>query len=285
MKRFSTFLSLFFIAGMFAATAQTIPNSGFENWSNVNTAGAWNSNNTTVYFLRQSTDAHSGTYAAEISTKANGSAGNLSGILTLGTVNITTQSVTGGRPISSKPTDLHGWYKYTAGNGSDNMVVTVTMTKWTGTSRITLCNASFNSTAGQTVSTYTQFTIPLAYSPAGFTPDTFNIVVKSSKTTAVLNSIALVDDLAFTPATTGLKEVSSFKPDIWPNPANERIFLKLNGEEYNINIANMIGENVYSTMTRNEDLSIGVDHLPVGIYFVNVNNKEHQHTMKLLINR
>ena len=284
MKRISTFFGLFFIVGMLASTAQTIPNNGFETWPTINSATSWNSNNTTIFFLRQSTDKHGGTYAAEISTKANGSAGNLSGILTLGNVNTGTQIVTGGYPISSKPTDLHGWYKYTAGNGMDNMVITVTMTKWTGTSHITLTNASFNSTAGQTVSTYTQFTIPLTYSPAGFIPDTFNIIIKSSKTTAVLGSIALVDDLAFT-GTTGVEEVSSFMPALWPNPASDRIFLKLNGEEYNINIVNLIGKDVYSSVTRDEEVSVSTDQLPVGVYFVNVYNKERQHTMKLLINR
>jgi hypothetical protein len=285
MKRISTFFSLFLVAGMFAATAQTVPNAGFETWTNVNTATTWKSNNTTIYFLRQSTDKHGGTYAAEISSKANGSAGNLSGILTLGNVNITTQAVTGGYPIASKPTDLHGWYKYTAGNAADNMLITVTFTKWTGTSRLTLCNASFNSPVGQTIAAYTQFTIPLTYSPTTITPDSFNIVIKSSKTTAVVGTIALVDDLAFTPATSGFEEAEVFVPAMWPNPANEMVNLNLNGEVFDITVSNVIGQSVYSTRTNNEHVVIETNQLPTGLYYVNVENKNHHYTMKLLINR
>lgn len=287
MKKIFTILSFSFLICMFSynSMAQTIPNSGFENWTNVNAANGWKSNNTTmVFFLRQSTSSHSGTYAAEISSKANGSAGNLSGILTLGTINAATQTVSGGFPISSKPTDLHGFYKYTAGNGADQMTINVVMTKWSGTTRLTLANATFTSVAGQTVSAYTQFTIPLTYNPTTITPDTFNIIIKSSKTTAVVGTIAWVDDLAFTTAT-GIEETSTFKPSMWPNPAKENVNFNLDGEQYNISISNIIGQTVATTKTNDKLFNLNTMDLPNGIYNVNLESKTNSYSLKLIISK
>ncbi len=293
MKRIFTLFGLFFLAGMFFASAQTVPNGGFETWTNVNITSSWKSNNKTnltpnLNYIRQSTDKHSGTYAVEIISSAgdwSGSTGNISGLLTLGNVDINTQTVTGGIPISTKPLDLHGFYKYTAGNGAENMRVTLTITKWTGTSRITLFNGSFNSPAGQTVTTYTQFTIPITYSPPTIIPDSFNVVIKSSAVNPVIGTRLLIDDLAFTPSTVGVEEEAVFAPSMWPNPANENVFLNLNGEEYDITVSNMIGQNVLSSKTNKEVVSIETNQLPVGIYYVNAENKAHRYTMKLLINR
>jgi hypothetical protein len=286
MKKIFTLLSFSFVVCLFSfdSNAQTIPNSGFETWTNVNTANTWKSNNTsTVFFLRQSTDKHTGTYAAEVSTKA-GSAGNLSGILTLGTINSTTQSVTGGLPISSKPTDLHGYYKYTAGNGAEQMEITVKMTKRVGSTLTTLATGVFSTVAGQSTSTYTLFTIPLTYNPTTIIPDTFNITVKSSKTTAVVGSIALIDDLAFTTAT-GVEESIFFEPKMWPNPANSNVNFNLNGEEYDINIVNMLGQTVASARTHNELFTIETGQLPIGFYSVNIESKTQRYTMRLLVSR
>ena len=288
MKKIFTLVSCLFLTGMFTVNiqAQTIPNNGFESWSGTNIATSWKSNNTaTVFFLRQSTDKHSGTYAAQILTLANGSAGNLSGILTLGTVNFTTpQTVTGGIPISSKPTDLHGYYKYTAGSGADNASITVTMTKWLGSSHITLASASFTTTLGTSTTTYTLFTIPITYSPNTIIPDTFNITCKSSQTTAVIGSILLVDDLAFT-TSTGIDEPINFEPSMFPNPANDKLFLNLSGEDYNITITNMIGQPVVSASTKKKSYIVETSQLPVGLYIVNFESKSHHFTKKLLVNR
>ena len=293
MNRIFTLIGLFFLSGIFLASAQSIPNSGFETWTNVNLAANWKSNNKTnlspnLNYVRQSADMHSGSFAAEIISSAadwSGSAAIISGILTVGAVDIYTQTISGGLPINSKPTDLHGWYKYTAGNGAENMRVTVIMTKWTGTSRLTLFNGSFNSPVGQSVNTYTQFTLPITYTPSTITPDTFNIVIKSSANGGNVATRLLVDDLAFTPATTGVEEMSEFIPTMWPNPANEKFNLNLNGEEYNILVTNLIGQNVFNATTSNEKISVNTSNLPTGIYYVNVSNKKRHYTMKLLISR
>lgn len=286
MKTFFTLFCCSFLFGMFALTtqAQTIPNNGFETWTNVNTAGSWKSNNTTYLYLRQSTDKHGGTYAAEISTLYAGSAGNLSGIITLGNVNVTTQVVTGGIPISVKPTDLHGYYKYTAGSGSDRTSINVTFTKWTGSSRITLANATFTSVLGQTVSTYTLFTIPITYSPTTIIPDTFNIICKSSQSTPIVGSKLLVDDLAFTVGT-GIEVKLDYEPTVYPNPVNDRVFFSLDGKEYNINITNMVGQTVLSANTSEQSFSLETSQLPVGYYNVTIDSKTHHFTKKLLVSR
>lgn len=287
MKKISTFFGLFLMIGMFYASAQTVPNSGFETWTNINTASSWKSNNNQIYYIRQSTDRHSGNYAAQVVTSAadlTGTGGNLSGILTLGVVNLTTQAVTGGVPISSKPTALTGYYKYTPGNSTDKMMVNVIMTKWTGSSRITLANAAFSSTAGQTISTYTMFTVPLTYNPNNITPDTFNITFKSSISTPYLGAKLLVDDLAFS-TSTEIDETDIFTPSMWPNPANENVFFNLDGGPYNITVNNLIGQNVIFVSTNEKSYNLNTAKLPVGLYSVVLKSKSHSYSLKLLISR
>jgi hypothetical protein len=288
MKKLSTFFGLFLMTGICYLSAQTVPNNGFESWTNVTTVNTWKSNSNSVNYIRQSTDKRSGNYAAQIVSSAadlSGSAGNISGILTLGNVNLTTQSVSGGIPISSKPTEFHGYYKYTAGNGGENMIVTVTMTKWTGSSRLTLANQTFASPVGQSITTYTLFSVPLTYNPTTITPDTFNITFRSSQaSSAVLGTMLLIDDLAFTTATE-VAESNTFMPSMWPNPANENVFINLNGEEYDITVINMIGQTVLLSKTNKEVTSIETSNLPIGIYYVNAENNLHKYSLKLLINR
>ena len=63
IERYSSFLPALLCAS--ALTAQ-IPNAGFENW-NGQTPTGWSTNNLpafSVYPITQSTDAHSGSYAA-----------------------------------------------------------------------------------------------------------------------------------------------------------------------------------------------------------------------------
>ena len=113
----STFLIICaVILGFTAVQSQTITNGTFETWTDTIHPTNWNTNNNIVNYVRQSVTRHLGNYSALLVTSAadhSGSSGDLSGILTNGTVNVNTQAVTLGRPINGKPSEFHGYYKYT----------------------------------------------------------------------------------------------------------------------------------------------------------------------------
>jgi len=265
--------------------SQTIPNGTFESWTDTVHATSWNTNNNTVNYVRRTTDKHLGNYAALVVTTPIGSSGDLSGILTLGTVNLSTQAVTRGKPLSGKPTEFHGYYKYTPKSGSsDNMSITLTITKWvTGTGRQTLFSNTFSSTAGATITTYQLFSMPITYSPSTAVPDSFNIIIKSSASSAQRGSKVWVDDLAFT-SPNGIEEPVEFTPQVMPNPANENLFVKLNGEEFEISVYNLSGQRILSERTNEKFATLNISQVPQGIYIVNVIGANYRSTSKIIIN-
>lgn len=278
----STFL--FIIAVVFGYTAvqsQTIPNGTFESWSDTIHATSWNNNNSTsAHYVRRSTSVHGGSWAALLVTTPIGSSGDLSGILTLGTINLSTQVVTRGKPLSGKPTEFHGYYKYTPGNASDKMSIALSITKWNSGTRQTLFSNTF--TAG-TAANYTLFSMPITYSPYTAIPDSFNIIVKSSATNVYRGSHLWVDDFAFT-SNVGIEEPLEFSPQVMPNPANENLFVKLNGEEFEISIYNISGQRLLSERTNEKFVTLNISQIPQGVYIVNVIGDNYKYSSKVIIN-
>ncbi|MFH0866164.1 MAG: hypothetical protein V1904_08210 [Bacteroidota bacterium] len=143
MKRKITLLfSLMLCLSINLSAQAPVPNGNMENWADSITCQNWTTNNYNIggfiyySFVHQSTDAHGGTYAAEIKTINIPVLGNMSGIMTLGSYNLLT-GISGGIPISGKPVTLEGYLKYAPIN-NDTMAIIVVMTKWNGGSRDTL---------------------------------------------------------------------------------------------------------------------------------------------------
>lgn len=275
------------ILGFTAIQAQTITNGTFETWTDTIHPTNWNTNNNIVNYVRQSVTHHLGNYSALLVTSAadhSGSSGDLSGILTLGKVDVNTQNVTLGKPLSGKPSEFHGYYKYTPKSGStDNMSITLRITKWNGSARQTLFSNTFSSTAGATITTFTLFSMPITYSPSTAVPDSFNIIIKSSASTANRGSYLWVDDLAFT-ANTGIEEPIEFRPGVMPNPASDHLFVRLNGEEFDINMYNIAGQKVLSERTSEKYVTLNISSIPEGVYMVTVNNDNYKYTTKIIVN-
>ena len=166
---------------------------------------------------------------------------------------------------------------------TDNMSVTLRVTKWNGSARQTLFSNTFTSTAGATITTFTLFSMPITYSPSTIVPDSFNITIKSSASTANKGSYLWIDDLAFT-SNTGIEEPVEFSPKVLPNPANDNLFVRLNGEEFEINMYNLSGQRVISERTNERNITLNVSTLPEGVYMINVFNDTYRYTDKIIIN-
>ena len=214
-------LALFITASLFAQ--DTLSNPGFENWTNHGTymdPDGWTTLNPltgsigAVTCAQSSSDKHSGSYAVKLTTKSLGST-FIPAILTNGTIDVASQNVVGGKPISSRPLALTGWYKYSP-VGADTALFEIDL--YSGLTKIG---------GGQlfvTTSGWASFSIPITYT-SGSTPDTSRIVFNSSAVdTPHVNSTLLLDDLDYS-YNSGIAESSYQSFSVYPNPANDLVTL------------------------------------------------------------
>ncbi len=278
-----SFMMLILLKNGYSQT--TIPNAGFENWTNANTAVSWNSVSLlTLFSLSRSTDSHSGTYAAQMKSQTILSY-SIPGITALGNINLTTQQVSGGTPFVGKPAIFKGFYKYTP-VGNDSMLIAIILTKTTSGVRDTVGGGIF--TNKNAVNTYTEFNIPLLYNQSvSGDPDTMNIVLLSSAVYPGGNGTTLlVDDLSLYYSTDIEKNQSDFDIKIFPNPANDilTVYCKNNNANSNqIIIYNIAGQEVYKNSFNASQFKISIADFMEGVYFVKIFNDRNHKIQKLIV--
>ena len=288
MKINLTFLLLFAAYSISSAQQIQVPNGNMEAWNDTISANIWGSNNqdfgiVTVNFVKRTADAHSGNYAAKIESKDIFLVGVKRGIFTLGTFNIIYGAM-GGYSLKAKPVKLSGYYKYNSVAG-DAMKIAVIITKWNGTANDTLANNFI--TSNQNVGTYTKFEIPITYSPPTETPDTVNIIAYSSDATAPQDiSTLFIDDLSFEYYNADINETSESNDfSVFPNPAQGKATIQLNGNYNEINIYNVIGRKIYSSITNKNQEVVDISTFSNGVYMIEVSNGTTYRTEKLIISK
>ncbi|MFZ4799828.1 MAG: T9SS type A sorting domain-containing protein [Bacteroidia bacterium] len=201
--KISIFFFIFSLVNLifFKVDAQTsIPNSGFESWTDSINAMSWKSFNVngpnpslSFHSIKKTTDSYSGSYAIKLESKTVPVIGNLPGLAALG-FNDQTYKFEGGIPFSICPKSLKGYYKYTC-IGNDSMLIFILLTKTTNGIKDTIGFGSF--TNKNNVNAYTQFIVPIAYNTLlTSNPDTMNIVLLSSIGTVGNGTLLFIDDLS-----------------------------------------------------------------------------------------
>ena len=209
MKQF--FITIIFLCLVFVFRTQgqtPVPNGDFENWVSYNgyqNPQYWDTPNQSISLalpfgtqvVTKSTDHESGSYSARLESKQLTLPSIVvPGVITLGilTINIFNQtySITGGAPITDKPTHLKGFYKYQP-KGGDSCVIGVGFTKWNNGTRDSVGIAAFST--HDTINTWTPFSAWVNY-VLDEQPDTFNILAMSSAvSTPTAGSVLFVDNL------------------------------------------------------------------------------------------
>jgi len=228
-------------------TAQQLPNSDFENWTNTpphsiysgyDQPDNWATGNAALNVApgataptQKTTDAYSGTYAAKLVTQSifgQLAAGNLfSGTFAL---NLThpEQSAQIGIPYTDKPTGFNVYYKYTSVSGDSCAIYVYLFHKNTSTlKRDTIGRAYFQSTTS--TSSYALLSLPITYSTTD-TPDSIAVVFTSSAgggqfkgragSTLFIDNFSL--DFTVTNTSTALESTGAA---FYPNPANAQVTL------------------------------------------------------------
>ncbi len=294
MKRIFTLIIASFVVSVMYA--QQPLNPSFENWSAATTGelpDGWDGTNVNVTIAtiegvtKDDTDPQEGTYSAKLETKYQNIFGNdvfVPGIITLGKLNFTEQTLTGGMEYTERPDQFTGWYKYSPVNGD---TAEIGIAFYHGED--TICVASIEITAE--VTTWTEFTLDLVYL-GGASPDTMNIICAATNNDDLEHegSILNVDNFKLSGGTLGITQnlMSEKAFSISPNPANTFVNINVPNVNNDVKIVlhNTVGQVVYSNTFNNVNEvkeRIDISEFNSGIYFVEIINGNKSSIEKLVI--
>jgi hypothetical protein len=332
------------LAGTLATTqAQTFSNAGFETWNNFNvTTGfpvgsvaleaptTWAGTDSLIAGLTlpalflgveidpvtqliKSTDAHSGTYAAEVKTANLGdSLGNVPGALINAKISLDLASIgsnpdfssllslftfSGGTPTLGRKVDnVKAWVKTFSTNIDQASITVNAMQKAKTTANadtLVLIGSGVGLVSANPNNDYVETTVNVTYLNANNTATDTLIVIFSSS--AVAGSGAgftdgnkmLVDDVSMTTSEgTGLSiQQPLFADDIalvYPNPTKNLIYFNLNtfqkAEEYTLMVTDVTGRTILNENLKQQVNEKNVSGWAKGSYFyklINVKNGKH----------
>ncbi len=276
-------LALAFILVFTIAKSQTIPNSGFEDWTSMgtyNNPNSWSTLNDMTaaagtFTCVKGTPGVAGSSYVKLVSQSVPGIGIASGIAVCGTVDWITLQPTSGFPFSGRPQSLNGQWQYMA-SGADQGFIGVALTQWNNTTMIRDTVAfAYSPLTGMSMM-WANFSIPLTYLTGG-DPDSCIIALSAScanGTAAAANSYLYVDDLSFAGVVAGINEIGMSAITISPNPASDVLAVDLSSinekvtsiEIFNIEGRLMKSENPVSS----KNITIVIDDLPKGNYVLKI---------------
>ena len=284
MKNILLSFMLFIICSV-KAQNQNLTNGGFESWTDVNVYqlldnwftfnqyAVWGSSTTPVAKV---TDAHSGNFAAKISSFVlfSGS-GNpidtIQGCILYGDFDI----AGGGSPgvlFQSRPDSIVGFYK-SSFIGGDSATVVVSLQKYDATNLNSTGIGFCNGLITQNSTAYKRFSFPIDYDPTSSAmPDTLILAVSIGGQSYNLASTITVDDIQFVYNVTGVDEIAQATFNVFPNPANNLLVIESTIED-NISIYNAVGQIVQTVqIIPAVKAEVNCSQLEEGIYFLKGKN-------------
>lgn len=95
-----------------------------------------------------------------------------------------------------------------------------------------------------------------------------------------------LDDINISGSSVGFEELSADNFNIFPNPANDKMFVKTNGLNISkIEIKNALGQIVMTQHTSDAENMLSTDELCDGVYFISITADEKTYTKKVLIQK
>ncbi|OPZ97746.1 MAG: hypothetical protein BWY70_01406 [Bacteroidetes bacterium ADurb.Bin408] len=291
MKRiFTTLFAVLFVAFTYA---QNIPNNEFENWTG-GKPNSWDATNISLLSVTTVTEEtaspQSGSKSCKIETKSSYIT-TIPGLITLGTFDYMSQSISGGIPFPYRPSKLKGYYKYSP-SGADQCFIGVGLSKIVGGVRDTIGQGLLQSTTA--VTTWTLFEQDITWTSTD-DPDSLNIIISSSNLTGsyVVGSILYVDSLFFEFLPVGMNQEDIKTLDIlacYPNPFSGNTTINFASPEnavYEFSVMNMIGVEVHKAQVNAKAgeniINFSAADLPTGLYLFSVKNGKYCKTQSFIV--
>lgn len=280
MKKIVLFSVILF--SLSAKAQQTIPNAGFETWTNnfiYEEPTGWATLNPAAVLgipttVTKSTSAHSGTYAAKLKTVGADFDGDnvidtIPGIAFLGTLDIISQTTNEGVSFTGMPDTLVAWTKYNSPSANDQFLIIATLSKWNAALGMRDEIAGATIFSGTNTSVYTRQSTEFTYFTTD-TPDTLSLmIISSAGQVPAVNTELFVDDISFVyNNTNSLNELALQAFQVYPNPASDNMTIqaKTAGE---INLTDAMGKIVERiVVTPNSPTLVTVAHLSNGLYYL-----------------
>jgi hypothetical protein len=287
MKIITTTLLILSVTLLKAQTNPATPNANFEDWTHVSSDGGyddpngWNCLNPTTAVLgtitcvKDSTNVRSGKYAVHLITEEVASIETAPGALTTGTINTTSQTISGGLPYTLRPDSIIGWYMYTSVSGDNGDCEFYLF----GSSNSDTIGQAFYSTPKANVAVWTRFSLAITYTSTA-TPVTALWIFSSSINQAggqvgsqlYIDSIGLVIN-----PPTGIAAINnSDKIAVGPNPTTGNISITNNSTSKSIlvTIYDITGRKV-----EEGNMTEGVNYMnlagmPDGLYIYTIQDEQ-----------
>jgi len=291
-------LSITALCAVYLSNAQSpapVPNGGMETWGQNATLNepqeptGWVSANVFCSALlggtanpvsvTQLTPAFTGSFSAQIKTvhlttnPAYPSLSDTLGVLVLGAIKPATPYLVSGAPYTSKPLTFSFESMYTP-MGTDSAYFTISLTKWTGTSRTIV-----TSNAAQILpsATWTSNTVTLNYLNTTTIPDTLiiNFTASSYKRgNARPGSVLDLDALAFS----GINGIAEYSNNVsfnaYPNPANSILNLVTDARQIeSVNVYDITGKSVDAIKITADHTQLNTSAYASGLYFYSAVSK------------
>jgi hypothetical protein len=304
MKQFFLLVEFFSFFFVISVKGQTpVPNGDFENWINhgsYQNPQYWDTPNQAIsvalpfgtQVVTKSTDHESGSYSARLeSQQLTFPSIVVPGVVTLGTLTINifaqTYSISGGTPISDKPTHLKGFYKFIP-KGGDSCAIGIGLTKWNNGTRDSVGIGAFST--HDTINVWTPFYAWINY-VLNEQPDTFNILaISSADSTPAAGTVLFVDNLALD-YTVGIDHKDPAAGiNIYQDREEKQILVYFDFEKpevTEIQFFNMMGQQVSKTPVENlmkDRRIIKYNGSSSGIYVLEILHGGNKYCKKFFIN-
>ena len=261
-----------------AIYAQSIPNAGFENWTNQGTyvtPDNWSCLNSLtfpmgVFTCAKGTPGSPGTAYLKLTSKSVSGMGVVPGIAVSGLINTTTMQPQSGFAFNQQPASLTGKWQHMI-FGSSQGSVDVQLTRWDMGMQMRMPVASAHLVLSGMAMSWTNFTIPLVYSDFS-APDSCIITFAASGANPTDGDYLYIDNLAFVgnvTALANLKQQNSVR--IFPNPVINKINIAGNHadtQKMDVVVLDLAG-NILSAQSSLDNSAINqvdVENLPKGFY-------------------
>lgn len=313
MRKFLIIILFFVSANTFA---QTLPNAGFENWTNLiffyEPQGYVTTNYASILLgtgapranvSRSTSIKGSGTYAAKLESYAanQGDTSGVAGAMITGSLDLANATILPGFPYNGKPQELRALYNYKIGNRLDSGVISVILTKYDSIAGpFNVIGAGIGFLSNTTGAAMQSVNIPIIYTQ-NIEPDTAIIIVSTSSafsgafdstlfTSAPVGSTLIIDDLSFF-GISGVEKIDDLlTAKTYPNPTNSDLsvnFFIAENCSAKIQILSIDGKIVYNDMQEltsgNQNLSIKTDGFAVGIYTLSIQTELGKIQKKIII--
>lgn len=275
IKSLLKILPVFFFITPCIHAQNPLPNASFDAWTTVGIyedPNNWNTLNSSTAIVGVLTalkatgaDVHSGSNAIKLITK-NVLGQDANGIATTGTINTTTQTITGGIAYTGRPDSIGGWYKYTSVGGDNGFVAFILLDGPTDT----IGFANFTTPVAN-IGVYTYFSVPVNYFSSA-TPSLARCLLSSSAGfTQVVNSTIYIDDLALISNSTGIRESipTNSTTTIIYRPGSKTLDIHSNSAIiHTVEIFDLSGKKVYSSIIHSTQAGIILENFDPGVYMV-----------------